>query len=33
VARYCCKEHQLRHWPQHKKACKAIKQALAAGSS
>lgn len=33
VARYCCKEHQLRHWPAHKQACKAIKKAMAANSS
>ncbi|CAB9520699.1 expressed unknown protein [Seminavis robusta] len=24
VARYCCKEHQVEHWPLHKKHCKRL---------
>jgi hypothetical protein len=28
---YCCKEHQLEHWPAHKAACKAARKAAAEG--
>jgi hypothetical protein len=26
---YCCKEHQVEHWPSHKAACKAARKAAA----
>jgi hypothetical protein len=26
---YCCKEHQLEHWPAHKRECKAARKAAA----
>ena len=28
---YCCKEHQLEHWPAHKRDCKAARKAAAEG--
>jgi hypothetical protein len=36
VAYYCCKEHQVRHWKQHKQVCKHLQQlakATAAGGN
>ena len=29
---YCCREHQLEHWPAHKAACKAARKAAASAS-
>ena len=29
---YCCKEHQVAHWPAHKAACKAARKAAAAAA-
>jgi hypothetical protein len=26
AAYYCCKEHQARHWKQHKQVCKHLQQ-------
>ena len=30
---YCCKEHQLQHWPSHKAACKAVSKATTAAGA
>jgi hypothetical protein len=30
IAYYCCKEHQVRHWKQHKQVCKHLLQLAAA---
>jgi hypothetical protein len=29
AAYYCCKEHQVRHWKQHKQVCKHLQQLAA----
>jgi hypothetical protein len=26
---YCCREHQVEYWPNHKAACKAARKAAA----
>jgi hypothetical protein len=30
---YCCKQHQVDHWPAHKAACKAARKAAAQGGA
>jgi hypothetical protein len=29
AAYFCCKEHQVRHWKQHKQVCKHLQQLAA----
>ena len=30
LAHYCCREHQVKHWPAHKAECKAARKKAAA---
>jgi hypothetical protein len=33
VAYYCCKEHQVRQWKQHKQVCEHLQQLVKAAAT